>query len=55
MTTVDCTVVSRILFMHDFRYDLPLQPGLDGRGRARMIRFKGPISRRMYKATGYAS
>src|SRR5882724_7838083 len=34
-------VLSRILLIHDFRYDLPLIPGLDERGRARMISFKG--------------
>ena len=27
--------------MHDFRYDLPLTPRLDERGRAQMISFNG--------------
>ena len=35
------TVLARILLLHDFRYDLPLQPALDERGRARMISLKG--------------
>jgi hypothetical protein len=30
-----------ILLLPDFRYDLPLSPGLDERGRAQMISFKG--------------
>src|SRR5438874_7322335 len=34
-------VLSRILLMHEFRYALPLQLGLDERGSARMISFKG--------------
>src|SRR6266704_2779293 len=34
-------VLSRFLLMHGFRYALPLQLGLDERGSARMISFKG--------------
>jgi transposase-like protein len=34
-------VLSRILLLHDFRYDLPLQPKLDARGRTQMVSFKG--------------
>jgi hypothetical protein len=36
-----CMVLSRSLLLHDFRYALPRQPGLDARGSARMISFKG--------------
>ena len=34
-------VLSRILLLHDFRSDLPLQPALDEKGRAQMIRCQG--------------
>src|SRR5215470_1311799 len=35
------TLLSRILLLHDFRYDLPLQPRLDEKGRTQMVSFKG--------------
>ena len=34
-------VLWRILLLPDFRYDLPLEPGLDETRSARMVSFKG--------------